>query len=342
MKIACLIITYTSALQTQRLIQKLDNGNFDFYIHVDKKMDIKTHSMLFDMPNVFFVKKRIDVKWASYTSIKATFSTLEEIEMSGINYDFLISMSGQDHAIKSADYITDFLQKNIGKQFIHYVSFDEWTGVQRRIDKHHLEDLNIFGKFYIQKLLNLLVPKRRSPNNIKIYGYSSFWTLSMDCALYVKKYIKENPSLGRYFKYTFGSDEFVFQTVIMNSHYKDSVVNNHYRYIDWSDGGMRPKFLKKEDFEKLKKSDCLFARKFNMATDGHILDLIDEHNSNTPFQFTESNNCTPFISLNMAIKTVLEYSIVMCSYNPDERIMRRCLKAIQNINFQDIGYEIIL
>lgn len=44
----------------------------------------------------------------------------------------------------------------------------------------------------------------------------------------------------------------------------------------------------------------------------------------------------------MAVKMDLEYSIVICSYNPEERIMGRCLKAIQDINFQDISYEIIL
>lgn len=289
MKIACLIITYTSALQTQRLIHKLDNGHFDFYIHVDKKMPLETHSMLFDMPNVFFVKNRVDIKWASYTSITATFNALKQIGASGINYDFVTSISGQDYAIKSADYITDFLQRNIGKQFIHFVAFNEWTGVQRRIDKYHLEDLNILGRFYIQKLLNLLIPKRKPPKNIKVYGYSAFWTLSLDCALYIVKFVEGNPSLKRYFKYTFGSDEFIYQTVIMNSHYRDAVVNNNHRYIDWSEGGMRPKFLKTEDFEKLVESDCLFARKFNIEIDHQILDLIDEHNSNTKAG-SENNN----------------------------------------------------
>lgn len=284
MKVACLIITHTSALQVQRLVNKLDNGHFDFYIHVDKKADLEPYKTLLDMANVFFAKKRIDVKWAGYSGVKAIFNMLEQIEASGIKYDFLSLHTGQDYPIKSADYIIDFLQQNIGKQFIHYMNFDEWTGAQRRIDKHHLEDLNIFGKFYIQKFLHLLVSKRKLPKNINVYGYSAYWTLSMDCALYVAKYVKENRSLERYFKYTFGSDEFVYQTVIMNSHYKDTVVNNNYRYIDWSKGGMNPKFLKTEDFERLKESDCLFARKLNMDIDHNILDLIDEHNAKDQLQ----------------------------------------------------------
>lgn len=296
MKVACLIITHTSALQVQRLVKKLDNGYFDFYIHVDKKVDIEPYEILLDMANVFFARKRIDVRWAGYSGVKAIFNMLEQIEASGIKYDFLSLHTGQDYPIKSADYIIDFLRQNIGKQFIHYMNFDEWAGAQRRIDKHHLEDLNIFGKFYIQKLVHLFVPKRKPPKNIKVYGYSAYWTLSMDCALYVAKYVKENPSLERYFKYTFGSDEFAYQTVIMNSHYKDAVVNKNYRYIDWSAGGMNPKFLRTEDFEKLMGSDCLFARKFNIDIDNQVLDLIDEYHSKASLSLTNHNNSAPFIS----------------------------------------------
>lgn len=292
MKVACLIITHTSALQVQRFVKKLDNGHFDFYIHVDNKVDVDPYKVLLNMPNVFFAKKRVDVRWAGYSGVKAIFNILEQIEDSGIQYDFLSLHTGQDYPIKSADYIIDFLKQNIGKQFIHYMSFDEWTGAQGRIDKHHLEDLNIFGKFYIQKLLHLVVPKRKPPKNIKVYGYSAYWTLSMDCALYVAKSVKENPSLERYFKYTFGSDEFVYQTIIMNSHYKDTVVNNNYRYIDWSEGGMNPKFLKTEDFGKLKESDCLFARKFNMEIDKTVLDLIDDYSSHASFSLSDNSNST--------------------------------------------------
>jgi hypothetical protein len=279
MKIACLIVTYTSAQQTKRFIQKLNNGHFDFYIHVDKKLDLQTHHILFDIPNVYFVKDRVDIKWASFTSVQATFNGLKQIKASGIKYDFVNLMSGQDYPLKSADYITHFLKQNIGKQFIHYKDFDEWTGAQGRIDKYHLADMGFWGKYQLQKMLNLLITKRKPPKNLNPYGYSTFWTLSLDCALYMVSYVESNRSVQRYFKYTFGSDEFIYQTVIMNSVYKDAVVNNNYRYVDWSEGGFRPKFLKTEDFDKIVASDCLFGRKFNIDIDENILDMIDDHNS---------------------------------------------------------------
>jgi hypothetical protein len=279
MKIACLIVTYTSARQTKRLVEKLNNGDFDFYIHVDKKLDLDTHKTLFNMPNVYFINDRVDIKWASYTSVKATFNGLKQIEASGIAYDFVNLMSGQDYPIKSAKYISNFLNQHKGKQFIHYKDFDEWTGAQGRIDKYHFGDVNFAGKYYVQNLVNLLISKRKPPENIKPYGYSTFWTLTLDCALYMVNYIESHPDVQRYFKYTFGSDEFIYQTIIMNSTYKADVINNNYRYVDWTQGGFRPKFLGTADFEQLINNDCLFARKFNIDTDENILDLIDRQNA---------------------------------------------------------------
>ena len=227
MKSAILIITYTSSKQIERLVQKLNNNYFDFYIHVDKKLNLETHKKLFDIPNVYFVKDRVDVKWGTYDTVKATFNALRQLEATGIKYDSVTLISGQDYPIKSAEYISSFLRNNIGRQFIHYKNFDDWKGAQHRVEKYFLGGMKIVFKFRIQKFLNFLNIKRNIPKNIKLYGYSTFWTLSLDCALYIVKYMENNPSLERYFKYTFGSDELIYQTVIMNCKYKNEVVNNN-------------------------------------------------------------------------------------------------------------------
>src|ERR1700712_273908 len=89
MRFACLIVTYTSAKQTLRLIRKLDNGDFDFYIHLDKKVDMETHRELFKIPNVYFIKDRVDVKWAGFSTVQAAFNGIKQIAASGIFYDFV-------------------------------------------------------------------------------------------------------------------------------------------------------------------------------------------------------------------------------------------------------------
>jgi len=115
---------------------------------------------------------------------------------------------------------------------------------------------------------------------LHFYGTNStFWTLTPECALYVANYVESNPTLRRFLKYTWGSDEFVFQTVIMNSPYKDAVINNNYRYIDWSAGGSRPKTLTAADYDRIITTDDIIGRKFSVEVDEKILDLIDEENS---------------------------------------------------------------
>jgi hypothetical protein len=281
MRFACLIITYTSAKQTLRLIQKLDNGDFDFYIHLDKKVNIETHRELFDMPNVFFIKDRINIKWAGFTVVEASFNGLKEIRASGKEYAFINLLSGQDYPLKSADYISDFLKTQVGRQLIKHWDFaTEWDEAFARIYKYHFTDRVFKGRYLVQRLINVIVRKRKVPTAMQFHGTSStFWTLSPDCAYYVMDKIENDHKLVRFLRYTWGSDEFVFQTVIMNSPYKDSVLNNNFRYIDWSGGGSHPKLLLTEDYEKIIATDNIIGRKFNMDVDENILDLLDKHNS---------------------------------------------------------------
>jgi len=281
MRFACLIVTYTSAKQTLRLIQKLDNGDFDFYIHLDKKVDIETHREMFDMPNVFFIKNRLDVKWAGFTVVEASFNGLKEIRESGREYAFINLMSGQDYPLKTAGYISTFLAQHVGRQLIKHWDFEtEWDEAFERIYKYHFTDSIFKGRYLIQRIINFLVRKRKVPTDMRFYGTNStFWTLSPDCAYYVMEQVEGNQKLVNFLRYTWGSDEFIYQTVIMNSPYKDSVLNNNFRYVDWSAGGGHPKLLVTEDYEKIIATDNIIGRKFNMAIDENILDLIDKHNS---------------------------------------------------------------
>ena len=281
MRFAILIITYTSAAQTVRLVDKMSNGDFDFYIHLDKKIDINTHSALFNRPNVFFVNDRVDVKWAGYTIVEAAFHGIRQIMASGIKYEFINLLSGQDYPVKSAAYISDFLSINIGKQLIKCWDFEtEWTEALGRVEKYHFTDVVFKGRYILQRIINTLIEKRKAPGGLHFYGTNStFWTLTPECALYVANYVENNATLRRFLKYTWGSDEFVFQTIIMNSPYKDTVINNNYRYIDWSAGGSRPKTLTADDYEKIIATDDIFGRKFSVEIDEKILDMIDEENT---------------------------------------------------------------
>lgn len=241
---------------------------------------METHQELFDVPNVFFVQDRIDIRWAGYTTAEAALSGIRAIVASGIKYDFVNLITGQDYPVKSADHIAGFLADNIGKEFMLYKYFDtEWTEAISRVDRYHFNDFNFKGRHRLEKVVNLLTPKRKFPLNMTLCGKETFWTLSLDCAKYVVDYIDSNPKLRRFLRYTWGSDEFIFQTIIMASPFKANVVNNNYRYINWPEVGSRPNVFVAADYDRIMASDALFGRKFDINTDEKIFDLLDKANN---------------------------------------------------------------
>ena len=278
MRIAHLILTYTDPHQTERMIKRLSRENFDFYIHVDKKFDIQPHLYLGTLPNVYFIQNRQKVTWAAFSTVLATFACIREIAATGIRYDFINFLSGQDYPIKSADYINDFLEAHQGKEFISYRDImNDWKEGWIRLRKYYLTAFSFPGKYRLENVINKIFPRKTIPYGLHPYGGSMFWMLSPDAALYVVNRVTEDKKLRRFFFFSWASDEVVFQTILINSPYRDKIINNSYRYIDWSRGGANPKVLNASDAEKLFQSDMLFARKFNMTKSPEILDIIDEY-----------------------------------------------------------------
>jgi len=92
--------------------------------------------------------------------------------------------------------------------------------------------------------------------------------------------IDSNPKLRRFLRFTWGSDEFIFQSIIMSSPFKANVINKNYRFINWPGENVpRPTTFLTKDFDRIMASDCLFGRKFDINTDEKILDLLDRANA---------------------------------------------------------------
>jgi hypothetical protein len=125
--------------------------------------------------------------------------------------------------------------------------------------------------------MNFLLPVRKFPLPYAMYGgpRAMCMTLSKDCVSYVVDFIESNKKLRRFLRYTWGADEFVIPTLIMNSKFKPTVTNNNFYYIDWSNGGASPKTLTSADYNFLLASDNLLARKFDIKLDSEILDKLD-------------------------------------------------------------------
>lgn len=276
MRIAHLIVTYTDPVQTERMIRRMQHPDFDFYIHLDAKFPISSHEYLTQMPNVFLIKDRIDVHWAGFSTIQAILNSGKEILDSGKKYDFVSLMSGQDYPIKTPEEMLAFYEARKGKLLLKYKAFEgEWEEGMLRVNRYHMSDFTFRGQYAIEKLLNKLFPKRRMPEGMKFYGSSMFWAISMEALRYVQETIEYNQTMKRFFKFSWAADEFLFQTVILNSHLADQVINENCHYYKHPPMTPNPITLSLVDLDDILASDRIFARKFKMSTDLELLDRID-------------------------------------------------------------------
>src|SRR5277367_3466248 len=164
MRIACIIMAHKGPQQIERFIKKFSDLPFDFYIHIDKKINLEPFNFLAGLPQVYFITNRVHVRWASYSYIVAILHSLKTVLGNRIRYDFISIMSGQDYPIKPVSDIYSTIKKNPGRNFICYDEGDEWwNDAISRINKYHFTNFGFRGRYRLQFLLNALLPVRKFP-----------------------------------------------------------------------------------------------------------------------------------------------------------------------------------
>ena len=280
MRIAHVIMVHKNPDQLIRLIKRLYHPDADFYIHIDSKSEIGDFESVRSIKQVSFIKNRINCNWGGNSLLTGIITAMNEVLSLNKGYNFINMLSAQDYPIMSPDKIHSYLKNNLERNFISYESDDStwWKQAAGRYEKYHFTDLDFIGKYFIERMANIFLPKRKFPIPVKLYGgcKSTWWTITEDCARYISSQLSNNKKLNNFLKFCWGTDEFIVATLIMSSPYKDVTVNNNLRYIDWSEGNARPKLLKMDDFDDLKHSEMLFARKFDMDVDSAVLERIDQ------------------------------------------------------------------
>lgn len=280
MRIAHILMVHKNPKQVLRLVERLKHPAFDIYIHVDKKVDISEYQFLEKIPRVKFIKLRITCNWGGWSFTQAILQSLKEVVSYNQNYDFVNLLSGQDYPVYSSSVIYEYFLPRIGTNFLHLEEKDSiwFAEALSRFEKFHLTDAKFKGKYFIQKIINQFTKRRKFPNDMQFYGgsKSSWWTISYECAIYLLNQLDNNEKLKKFFKYSWGTDEFVIASIIMNSEYSSNTRNDNLRYIEWPEGSAHPKYLGINDLGAIINSKMIFARKFDITLDSVILDELDK------------------------------------------------------------------
>ena len=297
MNIAYLITAHKNPHQLVRLVERLNAEGTSFFVHVDKATDEPTCRQMVNglrhLPNVRFLRKRFKCHYMTlFSAVQAVIQGINELLSSGTEFDYVIYLTGQDYPIKTNRQIRTALKNAKGRSFVSHLPLPfEGTHpaggriIQNasRIECWHA---HVFGRYVrlplrngsrLSRGVNLLIPKKRQfPEGFQPFGGWAYWCLARQHALYIHHFVKSHPEFVRFFRFVKSADEICFQTILLNSLFKERIINDDMRYVDWSTDDCHPKLLRRDDLDKLKESPKLFARKFDVSVDAGILDLIDE------------------------------------------------------------------
>lgn len=280
MRIAHLILAHKGPAQLARLLRTLHHPDADCFVHLDAKAPFADFAFLGKLPRVFFTRTRLNVKWGGYSLTRVVLEGCREILAAAPHYDVLNVLSAQDYPLQPAAVVHQFFERHPGQSFLECAPAGSawWQANRSRIERYHLTEYAFPGKHRVQQVLNRLLPRRRFPLPYTLYGgnMGGWYTLSRACAEYLLAFLDQRPRVGRFARFTWGSDEFLIHTILLNSPHKASIHHdNNLRYIDWSGGGASPRTLGSPDLARVLAAPKFWARKFDMEQDPGMLDALD-------------------------------------------------------------------
>ncbi len=287
-KHAYMIIAHNQFELLEKLILALDDERSDIYVHIDAKVkcfDFEYFKALPRYSKLSFTDERVNITWGDFSQVMCEMLLLQ-CAVSGEDpdnpYTYYHLISGVDLPIKSNDERYEFFESNSGREFVHYTSNEVQPASVSRIRYYHLfrKKRNLFNKILAQAALKVQVilgVDRLKGKDIRVQKGCNWFSITGELAKYIVSCQEKYKSI---FSYSYCCDEIFIQTIVESSEFRSNLFmpdcnNDHFacvRLIDWERGN--PYVWRSEDFDILKASPCMFARKFDLNTDRQIIDRV--------------------------------------------------------------------
>jgi hypothetical protein len=281
MRVANVIVAHKNPDQLHALVSQFPPELYEHWIHLDQRANLGDYKQVLSLPNVRLAARRRKVAWAGVSFIEVTMDMFREVASSGEKFMYVNLMSGLDFPIKSTDEFYQFLKESKTakkNQFFHITDVHgEWPAAFRYEKIHFNEWTKMRGRYFTERLVNAFVPRRQYYYGKMVpYGRSAWFTATWEFVEYAINFFDENPDYLRFLRTVWCPDELVFSSLVMHSPFRDAVAPGNLRMIDWSEGKANPKVFRTGDFERLIKSDCYLARKFDAEIDSEIIARLTE------------------------------------------------------------------
>lgn len=254
--------------QARRLTVAGDYMSIHFDARAKPEHFAKIRDALKDNPNVAFARKRIKCGWGAWSLVQATLYAVEAAVDAFPRATHFYMLSGDCMAIKSAEYVHNYLDNN-DVDFIE--SFDyfesDWikTGIkeERLIYRHYFNERESKRMFYasmnLQRKLGLA---REIPADLQIMIGSQWWCLRRRTVEWILDFTRKRKDVMRFFRTTWIPDETFFQTLVRHLIPESEIRTRTLTFLMFSDYGM-PVVFYNDHFDLLLSQDYLFARKIS-------------------------------------------------------------------------------
>ena len=263
---AIVILAHHLPDQLLRLIDRVTGPEDHVWLHIDARSDMAD----VDRPDVTMLPRR-RCTWGSLAFVEAALSGLAATK-DDRPFTHVSVLSGQDYPIRPRTELDAHLEAHPDTGWLEWVALPAPGpgGELARVDRWYWQ-VSGTRKVSFPNRFTPFLPRRRPPLNLRIYKGSALFTITRAQAEHVVAFARENPRFLRYFARAYIADEYVFQTILVNSRHRDDLVPANLHAIAWTDDH-HPATLTAADVPSLRESGAFFARKFG---DPAALDSID-------------------------------------------------------------------
>ena len=254
--------------QARRLTRMGDKMSIHFDPRAPKSDYQLIRRALENDPNVTFAKRRTKCGWGEWSLVQATLYATEAAVEAFPDATHFYMLSGDCMAIKSAEYIHEYLD-NDDADFIECFDFydSDWirTGIkeERLSYRHYFNERKskrlFYGSMKLQRRLGLT---RKVPEDLQVMIGSQWWCLRRRTIEAILEFCRQRPAVVRFFRTTWIPDETFFQTLVPHLVPKSEIRPRTLTFLMFSDYGMPVTFYN-DHYDLLLGQDFLFARKIS-------------------------------------------------------------------------------
>lgn len=294
-RIAYMISAYRDANHLSRLVDALDD-RADFYVHVDLRTDIQPFEEALGDKATFV--PRHWVSWGGWEQVEYQKELLGAALRSGVAYDRVVCLSGQDYPLWSNAKIHHYFDEHSETEFIMGMNLSRSNNKQQlsKILQYHFfrdmkwRNLWLKNKFIVaSRNLMKLLPVRKHPvvmvdnKEADIFFGSDYWAITLPCAWYVYEKLCSEKRMIRYFKTSFIPSELCIQTLVFNSPFAKHALRFEGEYtglyaltpLHYIVYGKSIKTMTLADWPELKQSGKIFCRKVVSGASDALVEAIE-------------------------------------------------------------------